>query len=99
MRIKPNLTLLSSAVLAALSAQPVTVLAQDALEEIIVTARRRAESFQDVPVTITAFSEAEIESAGSERPRTALVKTPPGIIGSALSGADPGRPIALQGTR
>jgi iron complex outermembrane receptor protein len=76
MRIQPKLTLLSGAILAALTAQPVTVLAQDSLEEIIVTARRRAESFQDVPVTITAFSEAEIDSAGIERPSDFIALTP-----------------------
>lgn len=76
MRIQPKLTLLSSAIVAALTAQPVAVLAQDSLEEIIVTARRRAESFQDVPVTITAFSEAEIENAGIERPSDFIALTP-----------------------
>ena len=34
------------------------------LEEIIVTARRRSESLQDVPVAITAFSETKLKSAG-----------------------------------
>jgi iron complex outermembrane receptor protein len=47
-----------------------------ALEEIVVTARRRDESFQDVPVTITAFSEADIQSAGIERPQDFIALTP-----------------------
>ncbi len=34
------------------------------LEEIIVTATKRAESIYDVPIAITAFSEATIERAG-----------------------------------
>ncbi|MGW8370583.1 MAG: TonB-dependent receptor plug domain-containing protein [Gammaproteobacteria bacterium] len=52
-------------------------LAQDEVEDqIIVTARRRAESFQDVPVTITAFSEEEIRSAGIERPQDFIGLTP-----------------------
>lgn len=46
------------------------------LEEIIVTARRRAEAFQDVPVTITAFDARDIESAGIERPRDFVSLTP-----------------------
>jgi len=46
------------------------------LEEITVTARRRAESFQDVPVTITAFSEEDIRAAGIERPQDFVSLTP-----------------------
>lgn len=34
------------------------------LEEIVVTARKRDESLQQVPLTVTAFSEADIERAG-----------------------------------
>ena len=36
------------------------------LEEIIVTARKREESLQDVPVSITAFTEKAIEEKGIE---------------------------------
>ena len=46
-----------------------TANAQDgavALEEIVVTARRVEERLQDVPLAITAFSAAEIQSAGIE---------------------------------
>lgn len=46
------------------------------LEEIVVTARRRDESFQDVPVTITAFSEQDIRDAGIERPQDFISLTP-----------------------
>lgn len=35
-----------------------------AVDEIVVTARKRDETLQDVPLTITAFSEREIESKG-----------------------------------
>ncbi len=38
------------------------------LEEIIVTARKRSESLQDVPIAVTAFTETQIESAGIRRP-------------------------------
>ena len=34
------------------------------LEEIIVTAQKRAESLQDVPVSLTAISGSKIEDAG-----------------------------------
>jgi iron complex outermembrane receptor protein len=70
-------TLLASAVLLALGAEPTIVLAQSsALEEITVTARRRSESFQDVPVTITAFDQQQIEAAGIERPQDFISLTP-----------------------
>ena len=67
-------------ILSALLFFPVTVprlvQAQESLEEIIVTARRRAESFQDVPVTMTAFDAEDIRSAGIERPRDFVALTP-----------------------
>ena len=31
------------------------------IEEVIVTARQQSESLQDVPVTITAFTEADLD--------------------------------------
>ena len=49
---------------------------QNLLEEIIVQARRRSESFQDVPVTITAFDEETIRAAGIERPQDFVSLTP-----------------------
>jgi len=38
------------------------------LEEIIVTARKRTESLQDVPIAVTVFTKTQIESAGMRRP-------------------------------
>ena len=43
---------------------------------IVSTARRREESFQDVPITITAFSQEDIETAGIERPQDFVSLTP-----------------------
>jgi len=43
---------------------------------IVTTARRRAESFQDVPITITAFTEEDIAAAGIERPQDFVSLTP-----------------------
>lgn len=40
-----------------------------ALEEVIVTARKRLELQQDVPISTTVFSETAIERAGIERPQ------------------------------
>ena len=53
---------LTAAVSAAISAttmlMPSVAMAQ--LEEVVVTARARAESLQDVPATVTAFTEGQI---------------------------------------
>lgn len=68
-------TLASTACAAAMAALPSQVLAQDANEEsaaedqggvadIVVTAQRRAESVQDVPIAITAFDQGALESRG-----------------------------------
>src|SRR5690606_27389352 len=46
------------------------------LEEIVVTARKRDESYLDVPVAVNAFSEEEIRSAGIERPQDFIALTP-----------------------
>ncbi|HVY66218.1 MAG TPA: TonB-dependent receptor [Gammaproteobacteria bacterium] len=73
---QPKLTALASAILLVVAAQPMRAVAQDSLEEIIVTARRRAESFQDVPVTISVFDEREIQAAGIEHPRDFISLTP-----------------------
>ena len=48
-----------------------TVNAQEgalAMEEVVVTARKRAESLQEVPIAITVFTEQTIRRAGIERP-------------------------------
>ncbi|TQV82668.1 TonB-dependent receptor [Exilibacterium tricleocarpae] len=38
------------------------------IEEIVVTARKRPESLQEVPIAVTAITERQIERAGMERP-------------------------------
>jgi iron complex outermembrane receptor protein len=38
------------------------------LEEVVVVARKRSESLQDVPIAVTAFTESTIKDAGIERP-------------------------------
>ena len=76
---------LGTAATAIVLAAPVPALGQEAapgagadlgLEEIVVTARKRDESLIDVPVSITAFSETEIQSAGIARPQDFVALTP-----------------------
>ncbi len=45
-------------------------------ESIVVTARRRSESYGDVPISITAFSQDDIESLGITRPQDFISLTP-----------------------
>jgi iron complex outermembrane receptor protein len=51
-------------------------IAQAQEESILVTARRRSESFGEVPISITAFSEDQIEAAGITRPQDFIGLTP-----------------------
>lgn len=64
-----------------LGSQPGLVAAQSTnddlmLEEVTVTAQRRAERLQDVPVAVTAFTAAEIEARGIGSTRDILPMTP-----------------------
>jgi iron complex outermembrane receptor protein len=77
---------IASACAAALgtSLAPVAAQAQDAgarnggVEEVIVTARRREESLHDVPVSITAFSGAQLERVGMQD-LVEIAKTTPNV--------------------
>jgi iron complex outermembrane receptor protein len=46
------------------------------LEEVVVTARKRDESFRDVPITVNVFTAQQIESAGIERPADFIALVP-----------------------
>ena len=46
------------------------------LEEVVVTARARSESLQDVPATVTAFTEGQIENMGVQRAEDFVYMTP-----------------------
>jgi iron complex outermembrane receptor protein len=81
------------AIVAALAGSVVPAVAQDrvegeepgasaGLEEIVVTARRRSENLQDVPVSIQAFSEEEITLRGLERVED-IVAAAPNVMVSA----------------
>jgi len=57
-----------------LAGQP--ALAAEEITEIIVTVRQRAESIKDVPGSVTAFSEAQIEASGIQRAADFIAQTP-----------------------
>ena len=46
------------------------------LEEVVVTARARSESLQDVPATVTAFTENQIRDGGIQRAEDFVYMTP-----------------------
>jgi len=46
------------------------------IEEIIVTARQRAESLQDVPASVQVFTGSQIENSGIQRPADFIYMTP-----------------------
>jgi len=74
---KTRLFALAAAHGASLLAVPTVLQAAETgqLEEIVVTARQREERIEDVPVSITAFTAAEIKSAGIERPQDFVALT------------------------
>ena len=79
-RMKP----LASAL--ALAVYGTGVLAQTgALEEVIVTATKQAESLQDIPVTVTAFTSETIQEAGINNAEDLAILTPSLNISSNLS--------------
>ena len=97
-RIRTDFCLVSSAVaivVAAALAAPAQ--AQDpgatqagALEEIVVTARKREESLQSVPIAVTAFSAATLEAIGAKGLEDIALRTP-GVQFSEQAGQIPGR--------
>src|SRR5438045_8774297 len=65
--------------LSALVAAP--VLAQQELEEIVVTARLRSEAYATAPAAIKAFTAGEIQAAGIDRVHDFVPLTPNMTVG------------------
>lgn len=70
-----------------LASQP-AVAQDEEVTEIIVTVRQRAESIQDVPGSVTAFSAAQIEAAGIQRADDFIAMTPGVSIVNSAEVAD-----------
>ena len=71
-----HLSRLISGVLAAALAPPAMAQAGHEMEEVLVTARKRDESYQEVPVTINVFTETAISDAGIEKPGDFIAMVP-----------------------
>jgi iron complex outermembrane recepter protein len=57
-------------------APPATAGGNQSMDEIVVTAQRRSESLQDVPMSITALTGAQLESAGAITTQDLQLVTP-----------------------
>lgn len=72
--------MLKAAIAISLLSAPPAAFTQSAeevtLEEIVVTARQRAERLIDVPATVAAYSEVEIKNAAISRPSEFIMRTP-----------------------
>jgi outer membrane receptor protein involved in Fe transport len=75
--------------LALLTATPFTAYAadEDTLAEIVVTAQKREQKLQDVPISVSAVSGADLDSAGAHDFRDILLSIP----GLSYSGTEPGQ--------
>lgn len=93
-------TLLSAVILAGAASTP-QVLAQSkvtalALEEVVVTAQKRAEDSQDVPISISALSETDLERRGVLNAGD-LISTLPNMTGFESPGSRANLSINLRG--
>jgi iron complex outermembrane recepter protein len=55
---------------------PIVHAQSQVIEEVLVTARKRAESLEDIPISARAFTADEIQSAGITRPQDFIDLTP-----------------------
>jgi len=81
---------LSTAAAALSAALAAPAAAQPAVEEIVVTARKREESLQEIPIAITAFSADQINRAGVTKLEELTLKVA-GVQYHSLGLAIPGR--------
>jgi iron complex outermembrane receptor protein len=69
------LTTIAALIVADFTAVPVWA-ETTGLEEVVVTARKRDESFRDVPMSVNVFTEQAIESAGIQKPADFIALVP-----------------------
>jgi len=78
-------TILASAVTASLTAMGQSAAAQSMLEEVVVTAQKRAQSITDVGITINAFSNETLKDLGIDNVLDIAAHTP-GLIYNEAGG-------------
>ncbi len=83
---KPNL-LSTISIYAISTALPLGAFAQGAIDEIVVTARKKAESLQDVPISVSALNEKQLDELGVDVFTDYLVQMP----GITAGGSGPGQ--------
>lgn len=85
---QPNLKPLSLAAAVALALPGTTVHAQ-ALEEVVVTAQKRAQSMQDVGIAVTAFTSRQLDELGITKPIDLAAQTPGLEIKNTVGNSNP----------
>ncbi len=93
--------LLAASLLAAVpalaqQAAPVAQADEQVLEDIVVTAQRRSESVQDVPIAITAFSAETLSNRGIATPLQ-LIQYVPNLFGSNNTGLGSANAYYIRG--
>jgi outer membrane receptor protein involved in Fe transport len=78
------------------SGQSLAQSSSDEVDEVVVTARKVEERLLDVPLTITAFSNKDLEEAGATSIRDIAITTP-GLFISSAQGSRSADRIALRG--
>ena len=80
--------LLSGVSIATVSlAMTMSAQAQNAIDEVVVTARKKAESLQDVPVAVSALGEEQLDALGIDVFTDYLAQMP----GITAGGSGPGQ--------
>jgi iron complex outermembrane receptor protein len=80
-------------------ASPALAQAEGGLEEVVVTARKREETLQDTPVSVTAFSGGALEARHIERLEGIAAVTPNLVIdnGANFSGSSSAASVFIRG--
>ena len=94
MRKRLSLAAAIAAVSASYSTPNFAQTEQTVLEEVVVTARKRSETLQDVPFSIAAKTEAQLRRSGA----TNLETMADGVAGLAVQNLGPGQSqVAIRG--